>query len=228
MSYRALATQATDITAVLKDNAANPISSATLTFLYKLPTDTSFTNAGNAVTNASGSATLTGTLPAPDQVIIDVQFQGNSIYAASTGEITYNTTVGTPTQTQLTLSVSTPVVSGNMASVNVSGRLNAIQGAPVIGASIQVSLDGTLVGTANPTDSSGAFAFVISGISLGNHTVSASFMGNTTYAASMQSSNFTAGTVVQAGIDPLLIAGIAGVGAVGYVVLRAFGKRKKG
>lgn len=76
------------LTAVLKDSAGSPISGRTVSFSYKLSSATTWTSAGSATTDASGTASVTVTLTVPNSYDFSASFAGDSYYEASSATVT--------------------------------------------------------------------------------------------------------------------------------------------
>ena len=90
------------LTAVLKDSAGNPLSGKSISFSYKQSEATTWTDAGSANTDTSGTASVTVTVTTPGTYDFKADFAGDSQYEAATATVT-NYTVKDKTSITLTI-----------------------------------------------------------------------------------------------------------------------------
>jgi hypothetical protein len=76
------------LTAVLKDSANNPLANKPIVFEYKASTATTWTSAGTANTDNSGTASVTVTLTAPGTYDFRASFAGDDQYEATEATVT--------------------------------------------------------------------------------------------------------------------------------------------
>jgi hypothetical protein len=151
----------------------------TLDFQYKLHTDTAWTLAGSAPTDASSNATVTIALQAPDAYDIEALFNGDVVYHASTAQQTFDTT-----QSQIT--------SNLQIAVAESGQIVGILTAGGVGLSSEViTLDDD--GTALPSQTTlpdGTFSYQEPNPAVGTHNITAKFAGNANYTPAQATGTF--------------------------------------
>jgi len=90
------------LTAVLKDSAGNPLANKTISFAYKQSAATTWTNAGTANTDSTGTASVTVTVATPGTYDFKASFDGDSQYDATEASVT-NYTVKERTSITLTV-----------------------------------------------------------------------------------------------------------------------------
>jgi hypothetical protein len=76
------------LTAVLRDSAGNPLADRTISFEYKPSAATTWTSAGSAVTDASGSASVTVVVDVPGVYDFRASFAGDDMYNDAVAEVT--------------------------------------------------------------------------------------------------------------------------------------------
>ncbi|MCX6896976.1 MAG: Ig-like domain-containing protein, partial [Verrucomicrobia bacterium] len=147
------------------------------------------TAVGTAITNASGVATFSYTVPANAALgshTIVASFAGDTDYAASSGS-------GSLTVSKITTSLAAADASGVIgSSATLTATLTA-GGSGVSGKTISFTVDGATVGSGT-TDASGVASFsysIPSGTAAGDHAVAASFDGDTTYESSSATATLT-------------------------------------
>jgi Bacterial Ig-like domain (group 3) len=170
--------------------APNPGAGGTVTFR-----DTSTnTNLGTATLNASGVAsftvaanTLTGSTAGTVHALT-AAFAGTASFGASTSAA-LNLTVNAPAAPTLvatTTSVTTsPNPSSGFQTVTFTATVRATSGTAIPGGSVTVRIGTTVVGTAN-VNAQGVVQFTRNSfqIAAGTHQVTATYAGNSTFAAS--------------------------------------------
>lgn len=82
---------ALQLSASLTDTSGNPIAGESIDFAYKLITASDYTDGGSAMTDATGTAAGQLVIPAGTYDIL-VSFAGDTVYQASSVEVTYTTT----------------------------------------------------------------------------------------------------------------------------------------
>jgi hypothetical protein len=90
------------LTAVLRDAANNPLANRTISFEYKPSTATTWTSAGTANTDSSGTASVTVTVTAPGTYDFRARFAGDDQYEPAEATVT-NYTVKARTSITLTV-----------------------------------------------------------------------------------------------------------------------------
>ena len=91
------------LTAVLRDSAGNPLANKTISFEYKPSTAATWTSAGTANTDSSGTASVAITVTTPGTYDFRASFAGDNQYEATTATVT-NYTVKEKTSITLTIS----------------------------------------------------------------------------------------------------------------------------
>ncbi len=166
------------------DNAG--VSGRTLTFTVN------GVSAGTAATNASGVATRSFVIPgtaAAGSETISVAFAGDTSYTAITG-------TGTLTVAKAATTLTVTNVAGSLGqTVTLTGTLKRTSGGVALsGKTLTFKVDSTTVGTA-VTSSSGVatHTFAIPGtFTVGSHTITVSFAGDTSYGTSAGTGTLTA------------------------------------
>ena len=132
-------------------------------------------NVGALVTlNAQGRATFaTATLASGSHNVI-ATYNASAIFAGS-GSATYVQTVNTATTTTVVTSNRNPSVFGQ--SVTFTARVTPANG-PVATGTVQFSIDGTPFGSPATLSATGRATLVLSSLTVGAHTVSATYSGN--------------------------------------------------
>ena len=190
------------------------MANRTLTFLVD------GASVGTAITNASGVATLSYAIPSGTAVgshTITVTFPSEANYNASSGAGTL--TVGQTAVTPTTLAVAS-VTTAYYQTVTLTATLTA-GGAGVSGKTVTFTAGGTTVGTA-VTNSSGVATRsypVAGGLAPGSHTLSASFAGDSSYAASTGTGTLTV-TKVNATLTVAPVTGTRGTTVTLSVTLK--------
>ncbi len=171
------------------------------------------TQVGKAVTNSSGVATLSYTIPsgtATGSETISVTFAGDAGNSASSGSGTLLVGVA-PT------GITVPTVSGAAgASVVLTATLTRTDtNAPLQGYTVSFYLNGTLLGT--ETTHSTGIAYqgytIPTGASAGNETIKVTFAGNSSYAASSGTGTLTV-LLLPTAISVAPVSGAAGTAIV--------------
>ncbi len=135
-----------------------------------------------AVPVSGGGASCTDAEPATGVGNAGASYSGDTDYQASNAAANF-----TVTQAPVTFSVSTAPLSpvyGDAITITASGLPSGATG------TINFSVDGTVV-CGSVTVSAGGAACVDSGVKAGNHSVTASYSGDTDYQASNAAANFT-------------------------------------
>ena len=162
-----------NLIATLTDSDSNPVSGASVQF------SVNGTIIGSVNTDTNGIATLSYTITQTSGTYtILANYFGNNTYAASS-----NTNKLTVNKTPTTIIV-TPVSGLNGKTINLIATLTDSDSNPVSGASVQFSVNGTIIGSVN-TDTNGiaTLSYTITQTS-GTYTILANYFGNNTYAAS--------------------------------------------
>jgi hypothetical protein len=146
--------------------------------------------AGSAVTNGSGVASLSYTIPSTMSVgahTITTTFAGTNLYNASSG------TGVLKVKAKTTVSVGS-VTGKRGTTVTLSATLRrATDGVPLYGATLKFKVDGLVVGSAL-TDGSGVARLnysIPTTMSVGTHTINAVFSGSSLYNASSGTDTLT-------------------------------------
>ena len=155
------------------------------------------TTLGTATLNSSGAATLSSSTLAVGSDAITASYIGDATHAGSSGNVTetVNQVGTTATSTALTASPN-PASSGQPVTLTATISHTAGSGAPT--GTVTFSEGGTTLGTATLT-SSGTATFSTSALSAGTDTITASYSGDTTYAASNGTGTETVNQVVPTG-----------------------------
>ena len=144
----------------------------------------------STITNGSTNTTFTGLQP------------GVSVVSAMVDDQTVPTNVNiNKISTAITV---TPVNGLNGKTVNLTATLTDSDGNPVSGASVQFSVNGTIIGSVN-TDTNGiaTVPYTITQTSE-TYTIQANYLGNNTYAASNNTNNLTVNkTPTTITVDPI-------------------------
>jgi hypothetical protein len=171
--------------AVLKDANGNLLQGATLSFQYRLSSGMAFTSAGSAVTDSTGTASVTVDLQ-PGVYDIEALFAGTTVYSASKVDVTYDVTApAAATSVTETVSPTAPTTS---STITVTGSLTSTSGG-VSGAEVDLSLNGAAP-TKLTTDSSGDYSATVKPLAAGSYTLTASFPGSDQYLPSSHQLNF--------------------------------------
>ncbi|MFY7952981.1 MAG: Ig-like domain repeat protein, partial [Armatimonadaceae bacterium] len=134
---------------------------------------------GSGTTDASGNATCTWTIPiatASGAHTVTAEYAGDTETASTNGNGTLTVKVGTST-------AITDVTTTYLAKVTIKGTLKA-NGVSLGGKSLTFFVDSAPVGTATTTSAGLSTITPIATQSVGPHTLTAEFAGDTTYAAS--------------------------------------------
>ncbi len=164
------------LTATLtRNHDSAPIVGRTVTFKVD------GTEVGTGVTNASGVASVDYVVPEGAGVgtrTITAEFAGDGDYNASTDDAVLTVEKGDT-------ALAVPNVVGTVGtSVDLSATLTVVgAGWPLAGKTVEISVDGTAVGTAT-TDGSGVATVsyaIPNGMAVGDHTIGAAFAGDANY-----------------------------------------------
>ena len=195
------------------------LSNATLNFGIAPQGSSSFAPLGSLVTDSNGLAS--GYFQISEEVpgiyVIQAAFAQTGNYAAASTTTSVDTTA---TQYSTSLTVTYSLLANLQA--NIAVNLTS-QSAPISGASLSASLNGTpLSGTSITTDSNGNANFVVSGLGNGNNVVAVSFAGEVQYLPSSASTTITITppppmTSSSIGLVAGLAIGTVAIAAVGYV-----------
>jgi adhesin/invasin len=197
-----------NLTAILTDNSGNPIQNAPINFYYKLTSASSYTSAGSALTDTTGTASVQLMVQAPDSYNFEATFTGTSTFSPSQAVVTYDTTA-TQQSSSLTVSVSPTSVPG---VYDVSGTLES-QGAPVPNATINFTVNGQAVGSLT-TNNTGQYSGTITiGTITAPTTLTASYAGSATIAPATATATIQPPTP-KANVLPAAAIGIAVVGSL--------------
>jgi autotransporter family porin len=131
----------------------------------------------STITNGSANTTFTGLQ------------HGFSVVSAMVDDQTVTTNVNI---NKISTAITVDPVSGlNGKTVNLTATLTDSDGNPVSGASVQFSVNGTIIGSVN-TDTNGiaTLPYIITQTN-GTYTILANYFGNNTYAASNNTNNLT-------------------------------------
>lgn len=142
---------------------------------------------GTATLGATGVAYLSTAGLSTGSHTITAQYAGDANYAASTsGDVTVVVTGAAPAVTTTTLTPPASAVYGTNATVTVS--VAAQSGTPT--GSVILSVDG-MAQPAAQLNGSGQASITLSGLSAGNHALSAMYSGGPGFATSLQTGTLT-------------------------------------
>ena len=165
-----------------------PLSGETLTFKVD------GTSVGTETTNSSGVATHSYVIPSG----LSAGSHTLTVFFGGDGAAYYTDSSGAGTLTVAGTATATTVAGASAAygqPVTLTATIHA-GGPSVSGRTITFSIDGTTVGTAvTGANSSASFAYPnADGLAPGNHTITAAFAGDATYAASSGTGRLTVTT----------------------------------
>lgn len=137
--------------------------------------------ASGGSTNSTASATLTAPYSTGSHTIT-ASYGGDANYVQSNSNTaTINVSSSTPTVT-LTAATTTPGAGGSDLMTVTIAPAGTGSGAASPSGSVTFQLDGNIVGTANVTSGNPSTAsFTLTNLTLGTHTVQASYSGDTNY-----------------------------------------------
>ena len=140
------------------------------------------TTLGTATLSSTGTAAFSTTALPVGSETITASYSGDATYAASSGSVaeTVNQVGSTATSTTVTASPS-PAVSG--ASVTLTATISHATGSAAPTGTVTFSEGSTTLGTAT-LSSTGTATFSTTTLPVGSDTITASYSGDTTYAAS--------------------------------------------
>jgi len=165
---------------------------ATISGSGPAPTGTvTFTDATTTICNAKPitatspyTATCTQTYNTVGTHSIKAAYSGSTLSAPSTSAIAAVTVVKAPTATSLTTSNAGAMFGQAMTfTAGVAASTAGIAG-PTVGGSVSFTVDGNPVGSAVNLSSGSATSASVTGLSYGNHTVVATYSGDTNYLTS--------------------------------------------
>ena len=128
-------------------------------------------------TLANGSWSLNYTPSAGGNLPVSVSFAGNNVYAGFTSTTTWSVAKLSINATPPSLSTTNVTVG---QSFNISGTLTDASGNPIIGATVNININGTNYPVI--TDSNGNWVLPYTPTSGGNFSVSVSWPGNSAYS----------------------------------------------
>jgi hypothetical protein len=167
------------------------VSSTTFITLAAYPTGTvTFTD---TTTGASlGSATLNNLGVATLSTTAITTSGANTISAVYSGDTNYTPTSSTGTVTVATLTPTTTAVSVTAGTYYVGSAVPiTVTVSPAVAGTVRIYDGTTLLGSTTTSASTGSVAISTTALAAGTHTLSATFIGNATYASSTGSSTAT-------------------------------------
>ncbi len=204
-------------------NTLGPLVGFPVNFTYHSSGSSTIVQAGTFNTNASGIAGVTDALNTGEIVIYDASFAGASGELASSGESAITLPLGQDS-TNMTIMISppNPVTGQTIAFSGILTDTTTNTGVGIV--PVSVVLDSTNEGIIT-TATDGSYGGSLTGVANGNHTLTATFSGNSVEKNSSATINFTVSNPIMSGttggLNPMLIVGAAaGLGAIAYLALR--------